>query len=136
MNGLLHGEQTVQARSLRRRLLLRVALATLLIYVLAAALTYRQARHEVQELMDGQMTKAARLLLVQAGSDSQHLANLAESMTALRGVRSRRNEMALEFQIWRKDGGVLSRSKHAPGSPLNGELGYANIEHNGHPWRS
>ena len=41
MNGLLHGEQTVQARSLRRRLLLRVALATLLIYVLAAALTYR-----------------------------------------------------------------------------------------------
>ena len=136
MNGLLHGEQAVQARSLRRRLLLRVALATLLIYVLAAALTYRQARHEVQELMDGQMTKAARLLLVQAGSDTQHLKNLAESMAALRGVRSRRNEMALEFQIGRKDGSVLSRSKHAPETPLDNGLGYANIDHNGHPWRS
>ena len=136
MNGLLHGEQTVQARSLRRRLLLRVALATLLIYVLAAALTYRQARHEVQELMDGQMTKAARLLLVQAGSDSRHLANLADSMAALRGLKSRRNEMALEFQIGSTDGRLLSRSKHAPGSPLGGALGYANIEHNGRPWRS
>jgi two-component system sensor histidine kinase QseC len=136
MNGLLHGEQAVQARSLRRRLLLRVALATLLIYVLAAALTYRQARHEVQELMDGQMTKAARLLLVQARSDSQHLANLTESMAALRGVKTRRNELALEFQIGHKDGRVLSHSKHAPKSPLDGALGYTNIDHDGRPWRA
>ncbi len=117
MNGLLHGEQTVQARSLRRRLLLRVSLATLLIYVLAAALTYRQARHEVQELMDGQMTKAARLLLVQAGSDSRHLANLADSMAALRGVKSRRNEMALEFQIGSKDGTRPFALEARPGKP-------------------
>lgn len=136
MNGLLHGEQAVQARSLRRRLLLRVALATLLIYVLAAALTYRQARHEVQELMDGQMTKAARLLLVQTRSDSQHLANLTESMAALRGVKTRRNELALEFQIGHKDGRVLSHSKHAPKSPLDGALGYTNIDHDGRPWRA
>jgi two-component system sensor histidine kinase QseC len=101
MNGLLHGEQAVQARSLRRRLLLR-----------------------------------ARLLLVQARSDSQHLANLTESMAALRGVKTRRNELALEFQIGHKDGRVLSHSKHAPKSPLDGALGYTNIDHDGRPWRA
>lgn len=133
MDGRLHGPQ---ARSLRRRLLLWISLATLLIYAIAAALTYRQARHEVQELMDGQMTKAARLLLVQADSDAQHLAALDASMAALRGIKSRRSEMALEFRIGRQDGTILSHSKHAPETTLQGSLGYATIEHNGHPWRS
>lgn len=133
MDGRLYGPKP---RSLRRRLLLWISLATLLIYAIAAALTYRQARHEVQELMDGQMTKAARLLLVQANGDPQHLAVLDASMAALRGVRSRRSEMALEFQIGRRDGTILSRSKHAPEASIDGNLGYATIEHNGHPWRS
>ena len=83
MNGTLLGPKP---RSLRRRLLLLVSLATLLIYVLAAALSYRQARDEVQELMDSQMTKTARLLLVQAHGESAHLATLTESMAALRGI--------------------------------------------------
>ena len=133
MNGTLLGPKP---RSLRRRLLLWVSLATLLIYVLAAALSYRQARHEVQELMDGQMTKTARLLLVQAYGESAHLATLTESMAALRGIKSRRNEMALEFVIVRRDGSVLSRSKHAPEAPLLNGLGYATIDHRGQPWRS
>lgn len=133
MNGPLLGPRP---RSLRRRLLLLVSLATLLIYVLAAALSYRQARHEVQELMDGQMTKTARLLLVQAHGESAHLATLTESMAALRGIRSRRNEMALEFVIVRRDGSVLSRSKHAPETPIGDELGYKTIDHRGQPWRS
>jgi two-component system, OmpR family, sensor histidine kinase QseC len=122
--------------SLRRRLLLWVSLATLLTYVLAAALSYQQARHEVKELMDGQMTKSARLLLVQAKGDPRLLAGLAESMAALRGVKSRSNELSIEFQIGHGDGRVLARSKHAPAAPLTGELGYATIEHNGTPWRS
>ena len=133
MNGTLLGPKP---RSLRRRLLLLVSLATLLIYVLAAALSYRQARRDVQELMDGQMTKTARLLLVQAHGESAHLATLTESMAALRGIRSRRNEMALEFIIARRDGSVLSRSKHAPETRVGDELGYKTIDHHGQPWRS
>lgn len=123
-------------RSLRRLLLLRVSLATLLIYAMAAALSYRQARHEVHELMDGQMSKAASLLLVQAYSDPKHLAGLAESMAALRGLKSSRSEMTLEFQIAGQDGSILSSSKHSPRMKTDNGLGYATIEYNGHPWRS
>ncbi len=128
--------RAARPRSLRRRLLLWVSLATLLIYVLAAALTYRQARHEVQELMDGQMAKTARLLLAQAPGESAQLAGLAEGMLAVRGARSRRSELALEFVLARSDGGVLSRSAQAPDVAVDGALGFATIAHRGQPWRS
>lgn len=128
----LHGRRP---RSLRRRLLLWVSLATLLIYVIAAALSYRQARHEVQELMDGQMAKTARLLLVQAHGESPYLAGLADSMAAMRGVKSRRAELALEFTLLRQDGTVLARSKHAPDNINGNGLGFSSVQHHGQPWR-
>lgn len=129
---LLHGRKP---RSLRRRLLLWVSLATLLIYVIAAALSYRQARHEVQELMDGQMAKTARLLLVQAHGESPYLAGLADSMAAMRGVKSRRAELALEFTLLRQDGTLLARSKHAPENINGNGLGFSSVQHHGQPWR-
>jgi two-component system, OmpR family, sensor histidine kinase QseC len=125
-------------RSLRRRLLLRVSLASLLIWVLAAALSYRQASHEVRELMDSQMVKTARLLLVQTRGGTYDIAGLAESMAVLRGLgkpSSRRGEMPLEFQISRADGTLLSRSRHAPPTPP-AELGFTNIEYGGQAWHS
>ena len=129
----LHG---CRARSLRWRLLRSMMIATLLIWGLAAALSYRQARQEVRELMDGQIAKSARLLLAQVQNNEDHLADLSANMAALRGVKVRRNELTLEFQIGRADGTLLARSANAPSTPLLGELGYANIVHEAHPWRS
>ena len=125
-------------RSLRRRLLLGLSLASLLIWVLAAGLSYRQASHEVQELMDSQMVKTARLLLVQTRGGAQDIGKLSESMAVLRGLgglNSRRAEMPLEFRISRADGTLLSRSRHAPQTPP-AELGFAEIERGGQRWRS
>ena len=134
MAGLLHG---CRAQSLRWRLLRSMIVATLLIWGLAATLSYRQARQEVQELMDGQIAKSARLLLAQIQQHNEdHLAHLSANMAALRGVRAKRNELTLEFQIVRADGTLLARSDNAPATPLNGALGYDNIVHEGHPWRS
>lgn len=133
MNGALHGRTP---DSLRRRLLRGVSLATLLIWVLAAILSYRQARHEVQELMDGQMAKSARLLLAQAGSDADRLAALPANMASLRGVRTRRSELLLEYRIFRADGTPLLASGDAPTAPAGADLGYAEIIHAGEPWRS
>ena len=45
--------------SLRWRLLTLVSIAAVVILGLAGALSYRQAKHEVQELMDGEMGKMA-----------------------------------------------------------------------------
>ncbi len=134
MNGPLHGRSP---GSLRWRLLRLVSIATLLIWSFAALLTYNQARREVQELMDGQMAKTARLLLAQVRNDANHLDDLPTRMANLRGTRTRRSELLLEFRIGRSDGTILARSsEHAPETPLTGKLGYANIENRTRPWRS
>lgn len=121
---------------MRRLLLLLVSVAILLIWGAAAALSYRQARHEVQELMDGQMAQSAALLLAQATHAPEHLGDLAAEMADLRGARKRRNELTLEFLVLRRDGSLLARSLHAPATALGGELGYADIVHEGESWRS
>ncbi|MFC5300388.1 ATP-binding protein [Azospira restricta] len=133
MAGLLHGRSP---GSLRWRLLRWVSLATLLIWSLAAALSYRQARHEVQELMDGQMAKTARLLVAQARTDAGRLAALPANMNGLRGAKIRRSELVLEYRIVRSDGTTLLASANAPATPVGTALGYAEIEHDGQPWRS
>lgn len=125
-----------RAGSLRWRLLLLVSVATLLIWAAAAALSYRQARHEVQELMDGQLAQSAALLLAQATHEPEYLADLAAEMAALRGVRQRRNQLTLEFRVLRKDGTAMAHSTRAPAPAPDAELGYADIVHEGQPWRS
>ena len=122
--------------SLRWRLLTLVSVAALLIMTLAGALSYRQARKEVQEVMDGQMSKMAALMLVQAQHGPEHLAELPSDISRLRGQQSRHNELALEFQIGRPDGSILVRSPDAPVSAINGKLGFASVESDGQPWRS
>ncbi len=122
--------------SLRWRLLILVSLASLAILVLASTLSYRRARHEVQELMDDQMAKTAQLMLAQAMQGDDHLTGLPDYIAGIRGLRSRRNQLTLEYQVGRPDGTVLVRSALAPTTPLNGALGYATVIENGQPWRS
>lgn len=123
-------------RSLRHLLLLLVSVVILLIWGTAAALSYRQARHEVQELMDGQMAQSAALLLAQATHNPAHLADLAAETAQLQGARKERNKLPLEFSITRGNGDILVRSPHGPTSERQPELGYANIDHAGERWRS
>jgi two-component system sensor histidine kinase QseC len=125
------------AGSLRGRLLFLVSIATLIIWIVAAAMSYRQARHEVRELMDSQMAQSAALLLAQAAHGPEHLADLANEMALLRGVRKRRNELTLEFVVVAATGEVLASSTNGPGAqPAAAPLGYADIDHKGERWRS
>jgi hypothetical protein len=93
--------------SLRGRLLLLVSIVTLIIWIAAAAFSYRQARHEVRELMDSQMAQSAALLLSQAAHGPEDLTNLAAEMAQLRGVKKRRNELTLEFRCGRPATGAV-----------------------------
>jgi two-component system sensor histidine kinase QseC len=122
--------------SLRRRLLGLVSLAALVILGLATDLTYRQAQTDVQELMDGQLSKMGRLMLVQAQQGAEHLANLPAAMANLRGTRNHENDIPLEYQVGKADGTVLVRSEEAPNTPLNGPLGFSTLPHDNEPWRS
>lgn len=124
------------AGSLRGRLLWLVSIATLLIWIAAAAFSYRQARHEVRELMDSHMAQAASLLLAQAKHGPEHLAELAPEMAQLRGVRKKRNKLALEFRVINAAGQDLAKSDNGPQLTVAQQLGFADIEHHGERWRS
>ena len=133
---MICGLDNARIPSLRWRLLALVSIAALLIIGLAAALSYRQARHEVQELMDGQMSKMAQLMLAQAQQGAEHLADLPTLMAAQRGLRVRRNELTLEYQIGKPDGTVLVRSRDIPASAFKNALGFSTVEHEKQPWRN
>ena len=122
--------------SLRRRLLGLVSIAALAIFGLATNLTYRQAHNDVQDLMDGQLSKMGRLMLAQAQQGAEHLANLPAAMASLRGTRDQQNDIPLEYQIGKADGTVLVRSAEAPNTPLSGALGFSTLPHESEPWRS
>ena len=122
--------------SLRWRLLTLVSIAAVVILGLSASLSYRRAKHEVQELMDGQMSRAAALVLVQAQQGHEHLAELPANLARVRGLDNDDSDLTFEFQIGRPDGGVLVRSSDAPAVAISGALGFATIEYQGQPWRS
>lgn len=124
------------AGSLRGRLLLLVSVAMLLIWIAAAGFSYRQARHEVRELMDSHMAQAASLLLAQATHGPEHLADLVTEMEQLRGVRKKRNKLALEFSVIGAADQVLVRSANGPQLTMAQALGYADIDYQGERWRS
>lgn len=132
MNGALNSSR---APSLRWRLLLLVSISSLVVLVLASSMSYRRARHEVQELMDDQLAKTAQLVLAQAQTGDDHLSDLPARIAGIRGLKSRRNQLTLEYQIARADGVVLARSPNAPAAAVNGPLGYATFGTEGESWR-
>ena len=122
--------------SLRRRLLLFISVTSIVLLALASTMSYRRARHDIQELMDDQLAKTAQLVLALAGQESGTLADLPQRLTGVRGLKPRRNQLTLEYQVGRADGTVLARSAQAPATPLTARLGYANLESGGERWRS
>ncbi|MBL8442617.1 MAG: sensor histidine kinase N-terminal domain-containing protein [Zoogloeaceae bacterium] len=124
-----------RVRSLRRRLLLSVSIGTLVLWAAAAALSYGQAQHEVQELMDAQMAQSAALLLTLATKAPASLDGVAANMASLRGASDGNNELTLEFQVGRSDGSVVVRSPLAPMVSPAGTLGFADFNDGKEQWR-
>ena len=123
------------AHSLRWRLLVLVSVASLLIIVLASVLTYGRARHEVQELMDGQMQKVGQLILAQTVDGERGLAQMYERWPHAVGLDPKRDKVPLEFRIGRQDGRLLAQSPRAAPLPLEGRLGFEQHEQDGRLWR-
>lgn len=123
-------------RSLRRRLMLLVSMAALLTWALAAALSYRQARHEVRELMDGQMEQAAAFLLAQVAHAPYDFASLAADMALEQATRNRYTRFRLEFTVLGPGGTLVARSQSGPALTLRDPPGIADITLAGEHWRS
>ena len=137
----------IRFHSLRTRLLLMISAATFLVWGVAGIASYYQALHETDELMDGQLAQAAKLLLAQARRDgylnggTTHSASTGEDLSeALEKPGSHRYEQPLRFQVWNGQGRLLLRSDDAPATLLHGPSGkadsaYTDIWHADESWR-
>lgn len=102
-----------RAHSLRRRLLLWVLGAIALIWTLATVATWWDARHELDELLDGHLAQAASMLLTQQVADADADAdNEGVDAPALH-----RYAPKVAFQVF-KDGHLMMHTANAPSAPL------------------
>lgn len=119
----------MQHASLKKRLLLPVLAAIALVWIAATAITYIDARNELEEVLDAHLAQAASLLAAQAPHeldeiDTDHAPQLHKY--------SRR----VAFQIWGKDKTLRLHSLNAPQEPLADiDHGFSNHIIDGHPWR-
>lgn len=127
--------RSARISSLRWRLLRTVCIAGLLGLALNGVVSYRQAQHEAEELMDGHLAQSARLLLALVRDNEGRLPELATRLATIDSERNSIYEPQLEFQVGAADGSLLLRSEHAPSMPMSHQLGYTVIEHDGQPWR-
>jgi len=143
-------------RSIRNRTLVLVLGILLLSLSLISWRSYRDPRHEIEELFDAQLAHSARLVqgLVMREMDPQAREALQQALDA--AVNARRDqsvpghdyETKLGFQVYAADGSSLLQSAGAPNGALQqlagtdstspfGRLpgGYHDVILDGHAWR-
>ncbi|MBI5331510.1 MAG: sensor histidine kinase N-terminal domain-containing protein [Betaproteobacteria bacterium] len=122
-------------KSLRARLLLSVSVATLLVWAVAGVVSYDKARHEADELLDGQLSQSAKLLLAQVRHEEGDQEDAGDLTESLEEGERHPYEQTLAFQVWRADGRLLLRSEQAPRSTMAAATGYIDLSHDGQTWR-
>ena len=128
--------QTQKAKphlSLRWRIVLLVSAAALISVTVAVAMTYRRAKHEIEELMDGQMMTVAHLSLVSlrdSGADMGVLLRL-DSLQAGKN----RAKVPLKVRLSNGEGQVFSQSANVPVMSLAQAEGFETIAGAGETWR-
>jgi two-component system sensor histidine kinase QseC len=120
-------------RSLQARLLIGVLAAVAAVWVCAALLTWFDARHELDELLDAHLAQAAALLVVQQASD------LDDDHGRLDAPVLHRYAPKVAFQVFR-EGAQALRSAQAPSTALVArtgrvEAGFRTVRIDGQAWR-
>ena len=116
-------------RSLQARLLALVLAATLLVWVVTVLLTWRDARHEIDELLDGHLAQAASLLMAQVVSEVGEI-DLEHAPLLHKHARK------VAFQVWDRSGRLQLHSANAPSEALgSGDEGFSARTVEGRGWR-
>lgn len=115
-------------RSLQARVLALALAAVGAVWMSAALFTWREARHELDELLDAHLAQAAALLVVQ-------LAPAFDEDERGEAPKLDRDARRVAFQVWR-DGELVARSANAPAQPMADiRKGYATPTLGGERWR-
>lgn len=115
--------------SLRHRLLALALTTVLAVWAATAALTYYDARQEVDEMLDAHLAQAASLLAVQVSRDAVEIG--AEHAPLLHKYSRR-----VAFQVWAGGSILRLHSANAPGQPLSrSRQGFSDSMIDGQRWR-
>jgi two-component system, OmpR family, sensor histidine kinase QseC len=101
-------------RSVRRQLLILLLTAISVAWIGAASLSFRDARHEVAEVLDAHLAQTASLISVQRDGDENEDAIDTEHAPVLHRYGRR-----VMFQVWRNGTTLGLHSQHAPDTPLS-----------------
>jgi len=118
--------------SLQGRLLLMVLGTSLVVWLAAAAMSWIDARHELDELLDGHLAQAAALLVAQQAREF-------EDDEQVDAPTLHRYAPRVAFQVFH-EGRLALRSANAPAAPLVGEpgarvKGFHTVTLERRPWR-
>lgn len=121
-------------RSLQGRLLALVLGAVTLTWIAAAVMVALDARHELDELLDGHLAQAAALLVVQ-----QARSDLEDDDHAVDAPTLHKYAPQVAFQVWH-EGRLTMRSSNAPREPMRPagerfETGLRTLAIGGQRWR-
>jgi two-component system sensor histidine kinase QseC len=118
--------------SLRGRLLLMVLGTSLAVWLVAAVATWNDARHELDELLDGHLAQAAALLV------AQQVPELGEHDETVDAPSLHRYGPRVTFQVFH-EGRLALRSPNAPVQPMvgdgSGARGFHTVAIGGRTWR-
>ena len=120
-------------RSLQGRLLALVLGMVVLVWLATAAMTWIDARHELDELLDSHLAQAAALLVVQQARD------LGDDEHGVDAPSLHRYAPKVAFQVFH-EGRLVLRSANAPAAPMVpiGKRrfgGFATVRIDGAGWR-
>lgn len=124
-------------RSIRSRLLVMLLGATLVLWLIAVALSYRDARQELGKLFDAQLSESAKVILAQASHDARELRDADEARERFAHTLEHPYEQQLHFRIRDRRGRTLyeSSEEKLPESIGVSEDGFADLTLHGARWR-
>jgi two-component system sensor histidine kinase QseC len=117
------------SHSLRRRLLLALFATTLLVWGITLYFSYRDTRHELDELLDAHLAQSASLLIAQIGHES-------DEIDVEHSPRLHDYQRKVAFQVWERGQTLLLHSASAPNVRLSpAAKGFSDSEAGGDTWR-
>lgn len=131
--------------SMRRKLLMLLLPAVLLVVAATSVFIYAATRHEVDKLIDAQLTQSATVLLNLSGHELLEEESLHASENAVStrlpqplDVLHHDYEQTVAFQVWLggQPARLAMRSDRSPSSPLSDrEFGFSESQLDGQTWR-
>ncbi len=105
-----------------------------MLWLVFGVVSYRVARTEAGEMLDGQLAQTGHLILAQmqytSGKD-----RVLHQLIPLNAPEIHPYEQSLEFQVWDAQGQLWLHSDNAPTTPIAHRVGYADIHNAKQLWR-